>query len=277
MNYKSTTLEIDGILCSSLIGCYDFERHAKQDLQISLMLELGSITTNDDLALTVDYWDVCTFVKDYVETTEYHLLEVLAEQIADVLLGKYNLIKEVTVSICKLSLSNKKSRHIKCHHRKKRCYKIALALGSNMNNPRQQLISAIEMLAEFVADIKTAPIYRSSPFGYTAQEDFYNTCISGYTTLAPDELLIQIKKLEKLQGKFEQFENGPRIIDIDVIFFADLQFNKCWFSVPHKAMHERDFVLLPLSMIEPEWQHPVLGKSVSELLDNLQTGHYIIE
>ncbi|MDD3266694.1 MAG: 2-amino-4-hydroxy-6-hydroxymethyldihydropteridine diphosphokinase [Burkholderiales bacterium] len=278
MDYQNTALEICDILCHSLIGCNAEERDNRQDLDISLKLELGRVSTNDDLLKTVDYWEVCTVVKEFVEQTKYYLLEMLSEQIANLLLERYSLVKVVHVSICKLSLNNQKSRYIKCHYHKKRSYQIALALGSNMNNPRQQLISAVEMLSEFVYDIKTAPIYKSSPFGFSEQDDFYNTCISGYTTLEPEELLIQIKKLEKLQGKQEVFTNGPRIIDIDIILFASMIFQKNWFNIPHKSMHERDFVLLPLNDIEPEWLHPIFGKSVNQLLIQLDSNNkYIIE
>lgn len=277
MKYKNTILDIDGIICHSLIGCCEDERINRQDLDISLQLELGSVSTNDDLSKTVDYWELCTFVKNYVESTEYYLLETLVEQIADVILDKYALVKAVAVSICKLSLNNQKSRTIKCHHHKERVYKVALALGSNMNNPKQQVISAIEMLAEFIADMKVAPIYRSMPYGYSEQDDFYNTCISGYTQLEPSELLIKIKKLEKQQGKYEQFENGPRIIDIDIIFFADQVVQEGWLNIPHQAMQERDFVLLPLSDIEPDWVHPSIGQTVQELLNQSTISKYIIQ
>lgn len=278
MDYQNTTLEICDILCHSLIGCNAEERDNRQDLDISLKLELGKISTNDDLSMTVDYWEVCSLVKEFVEQTKYYLLEMLSEQIANLLLDKYHLVKLVHISICKLSLNNQRSRYIKCHYYKKRSYKVALALGSNMNNPRQQLISAIEMLSEFVHDVKIAPIYKSSPFGFSEQDDFYNTCISGHTTLEPDELLIQIKKLEKLQGKQEVFTNGPRIIDIDIIFFSNIKFQKNWFSIPHKAMHERDFVLFPLNDIEPEWLHPIMEKTVNQLLIQLgSNSKYIIE
>lgn len=276
MKYKNTTLELDGIICHTLIGCCEHERINRQDLDVSLQLELGSVSTNDDLTKTVDYWELCSLVKEYVEATTYYLLETLVEQIADAILAKYSLVKAVTVSICKLSLNNQKSRTIKCRHYQERVYKIALALGSNMNNPRQQVISAIEMLAEFVADIKVAPIYRSSPYGYTNQDDFYNTCISGYTQLEPSDLLIKIKKLEKQQGKYEQFENGPRIIDIDIIFFANQTVQDGWLNIPHQAMHERDFVLRPLNDIEPDWLHPIHNKTVSELLTTLTNANYVI-
>lgn len=276
MNYKHTTLEISSIFCNSLIGCNDDERLGAQELEIDLLIELGDINTTDNLAQTVDYWEICDFVKDFVSKTEYYLLETLSEQIAQTLIDKYELIKVITVSVCKPSLNNQKSRYIKCHYKIERRYKVALALGSNMNNPRQQIISATELLAEFVSDIKVAPIYKSSPYGYLHQDDFYNTCISGYTILSPDELLIQIKKLEKLQGKSEQFINGPRIIDIDIIFYSNIIFNKGWLNIPHHAMHERDFVLLPLSKIEPEWQHPKYDLSVSELLSKLDTSRYIL-
>ncbi len=277
LKHKNTKLEIEGILCHTVIGCFDFERTDKQDLDISLELDLGSIKANDELGNTVDYWQVCDVVRDFVENKSYLLLETLVDELADYLLDKYQLLKAIQVSVCKLSLSNKKSRYIKCHIYKQRQYKVALALGSNMHNPRQQLISAIELLGEFITEIKIAKIYKSSPFGFTEQEDFYNTCISGYTTLEPAKLLIALKKLEKQQGKQELFVNGPRVIDLDIVFFEDYNLTYGWLQIPHPAMHERDFVLLPLSDIEPDWVHPINKKTVKEMLAQTTVGKYIIQ
>lgn len=274
---KNTVLEIDGIICNTVIGCFEHERNAKQDLDISLELELGAIDTKDNVANTVDYWKVCDLVKEFVEQSSYILLETLADNISNLLFNKYILIKAVKVSINKLSLSNQKSRNIKCHLHKKRQYKVAIALGSNMNSPRQQIISAIELMHEFITHLKIGKIYKSSPFGFTEQEDFYNTCISGYTELEPEQLLIALKKLEKQQGKQELFANGPRIIDLDIVFFEDYNLTSGWLQIPHPAMHERDFVLLPLSDIEPDWIHPVKQQTVKKLLAQSTIGKYIIQ
>ena len=276
MNSQNTTLEIDGILCQAIIGCFDYERTATQDLDISLELELGCIETADNVDNTVDYWKLCDLVKQFVEASNFSLLESLSAAVVAELFQTYQLIKAIKLSICKLSLSNQKSRSIKCHLYQRRQYKVAIALGSNMHNPRQQLISAIELLSEVVSQVKVGKIYKSSPFGFTEQEDFYNTCISGYTELEPEQLLVFLKKLEKQQGKQELFVNGPRVIDLDIIFFGNSKFSSGWLKILHQAMHERDFVLLPLSDIEPDWVHPELDLSVHELLNNTTIGKYII-
>lgn len=269
-------LEINGIECKTTIGCYDYEQTQIQPVNADIILDLGNWNSTDNLIDTADYAEVNDFVKDKINASQHKLLESLATELAQQILDNYPLVLEVTITLNKPNFNNTKARQTVCSYKKKRDYKIALALGSNQNNPSQQLINATTFLGEFVHDIKIAPIYKSSPQGFIDQNDYYNTCISGYTHLMPAELLIATKKVEKLMGKQEQFTNGPRIIDIDIIFFAKETYKKLFLTIPHPRMSQRDFVLQPLADIEPEWEHPELNKSVSTLLKELSPNEQFI-
>jgi dihydroneopterin aldolase/2-amino-4-hydroxy-6-hydroxymethyldihydropteridine diphosphokinase len=278
MNNEQMYLNIDGITADALIGCYSYERGMLQPVEVSLKLYISKPDYADGIESTVDYSEVCDYVKSVIAANHFHLVENLAKQLAHQLLLNYPLLNKVEITVSKPLVNGVKAKHISCHFTQKRKFKVALALGSNMNNPRQQLINAIELLGEFIDDIKIASFYRSKPQGYSKQEDFYNTCISGYTSCTPQELLINTKKVEKLLGKKEEFINGPRIIDIDIALYESKIYNNLFLAIPHPRMYERDFVITPLAEIEPDWLHPKLNISIKEIKNSLANSeNFIIE
>lgn len=267
---------INELKTEAIIGCYDYERNQKQPLVINLELELGNWNYPDELIHTVNYAELCQLIRELTQASKFLLLESLAHYLVDELFTRYSQIKQIKINISKPDVCAAENCLIQVEYSQARAYKIALALGSNLNNPQHQLISAIEFLSEIVSEIKVAPFYKSSPQGFSEQDDFYNTCISGVTTLEPQELLIALKKIEKRMGKSEQFTNGPRIIDLDIILFDDQVVQGLFLQIPHPRMHERDFVLQPLAEIEPNWRHPKLQLSIKELLANLQPNQQFI-
>lgn len=270
-------LIIKKLKIAAVIGCYDYERTQTQALVIDLILDLGAWDYTDELEHTVNYADVHTMVTTLASNSNFLLIESLAKFLAQELFSRYQQIKKVAITISKPEVCTEKNCLIQASFTQKREYKVAIALGSNLNNPRQQLISAIEFISEIVKNIKPAPIYKSSPCGFAEQDDFFNTCISGTTKLEPLELLVALKKIEKRMGKVEQFTNGPRIIDLDIILFADKSYQELFLTIPHPRFAERDFVLQPLAAIEPNWIHPGLKLSVTELLAQLSPNqHYIL-
>lgn len=265
-------IEISGINVATIIGCYDYERVQNQDLIIDLHVKIyrSNWMNIDQIHTTVDYDSLCDYVKNFVPKTQYKLLESLTECLTDAILNEFPLIEEVQVAVVKPAICGVKAREVKVKFYRKRQFEVALALGSNWEFiPQQQLITAIEMLGEYVDAIKIAPIYETTPVGEVVQRNFYNTAITGYTNLKPEELLGKLKTIEKLMGKTEEVLNGPRIIDIDLILFANLVYTHNFLNVPHKSAHLRDFVLRPLADIAPNWIYPTLNKTVKELAEDL--------
>lgn len=146
---------------------------------------------------------------------------------------------------------------------------IFLALGSNVGDTRQNLARAQELLSEKITIVKCAPLYETSPVGYTKQDNFLNTVIEGETALSPEDLLVFVKGVEKKIGRVTRFRWGPREIDIDILFYDDLVYKQGSLEIPHPRLHERDFVLVPMQDIAPNYVHPVLQKTVRELLEAL--------
>lgn len=272
-------IKIEGIVCKTIIGCYEYERDVFQDLIIDIIARLNEHdwVIQDQLTETVNYDELIEFVKSIVAETQYKLLESLAQFIANKLLTKYEIIKNIEINIVKPAICGVKAREIKVSYFSKRQFKVALALGSNLNLPYQQLIFAIELLNECITKIKIGGFYETKPYGNTQQNNFYNTAIIGYTTLTPQELLAKIITIEKLMGKNKSIENGARVIDIDIIFYENVNYVEQFLKIPHIGAHLRDFVLQPLIDIEPNLIHPVLNMSISQLIEKISsTDRFII-
>ena len=148
-------------------------------------------------------------------------------------------------------------------------YHIFLALGSNIENRKQHVETAIVSLREKVHDITVAPLYETKPRYFEDQQNFLNTVLSGFINLEPKELLQFAKTVQKEVGRVERFRNGPREIDIDILFYDNVVYKDEVLEIPHPRIQERDFVLQPFSDIDPDFSHPVLKKTIRELLATL--------
>ncbi len=149
--------------------------------------------------------------------------------------------------------------------------KVFLALGSNIGDREKNINEALRLLKEKIKDLKVGNIYISKAVGYENQPDFYNTVVSGYTDLSPEELFYFVKGIEKQIGRIYRFHWGPREIDIDILFYGNQIIKRDFLEIPHPRLHERDFVLKPMLDIDADFVHPVLKKTVKELFEELRT------
>ena len=149
---------------------------------------------------------------------------------------------------------------------------VYLALGSNLGDRRANLKEAIAALPPQMEVNAKSSVYETPPWGYEDQPKFLNQVIKAKTYLDAEPLLKHLKRLEVALGRKESFPNGPRLIDMDILFYDDLVLNTPALSVPHPRLHERGFVLLPLMDINPDLVHPINKKSVREIAAGCDMG-----
>ena len=142
---------------------------------------------------------------------------------------------------------------------------VYLALGSNLGDRLANLKQAILALTPQMEIKAKSSVYETPPWGYEDQPKFLNQVLKVTTYLDPEPLLKHLKRLEVAFGRKESFPNGPRLIDMDILFYDDLVLNSASLAIPHPRLHERGFVLLPLLDIDPDLVHPVNKKSVREM------------
>ena len=146
---------------------------------------------------------------------------------------------------------------------------IYLALGSNLGNRSENLLSAIHHLEPDIRVINCSPVYETPPWGYEDQPKFLNQVIEVETLLPPGELLAYIKNIEDQIGREETFRYGPRSIDIDILFYDDLVIDTPPLIIPHTRIPERAFVLIPMANLSSDFRHPALGVTIEHLLGNV--------
>lgn len=144
---------------------------------------------------------------------------------------------------------------------------VYLALGTNLGDRLSNLKQATAALTPQMEVKAKSQVYETPPWGFEDQPKFLNQVIKVNTYLDPEPLLKHLKGLEVALGRKESFPNGPRLIDIDILFYDDLVVNKPSLVIPHPRLHERGFVLLPLMEIAPNLTHPVTQKSVREMAE----------
>lgn len=146
---------------------------------------------------------------------------------------------------------------------------IYLALGANLGDRRRNLSAALQQLRDIMDISAVSSIYETEPVGYIDQPNFFNMVCSGKTGLSVQDFLLHAKAIEASLGRQVTFRNGPRPIDIDILFYDDLNITQSDISVPHPRMAERAFVLVPLAEIAPDKIDPRSGQTVMELLNSV--------
>jgi 2-amino-4-hydroxy-6-hydroxymethyldihydropteridine diphosphokinase len=147
--------------------------------------------------------------------------------------------------------------------------RVYLGLGTNLGDRRQNLRDALAALPDSVRVLRVSRVYETAPWGYLDQPNFLNQVAEVETALSPLELLGEVKRIEQRLGRKQTFRYGPRQIDIDILLYGRQVITAPGLEVPHPRLAERAFVLVPLAELAPSYRHPLLLRTVSELLKDV--------
>ena len=255
-------------------GVYREENENGQNFYVNAVLYTNTAKAgkDDNLELTTDYGKVCQLIHKLIYKNVYNLIETVAEKTAEAVLMEFPLVEGITLEIRKpeapigyefQSVSVKITRvwHMTC-----------LAVGSNVGDKQKNIEDAIAAIAqdEKCRLVKASDIVRSTAYGGVEQEEFLNGAVMVKTLYTPEELLKKLHEIEQAAGRKRDIHWGPRTLDLDIIFYDDLIMHTDDLVIPHVDMQNRDFVLKPLSQLVPYVVHPLLGKTVQQLYEELQ-------
>jgi 2-amino-4-hydroxy-6-hydroxymethyldihydropteridine diphosphokinase len=155
---------------------------------------------------------------------------------------------------------------------------VFIGIGSNLGDKVGNCRRAVEVI---LADgrnrtVQCSPLYQTEPVGEKEQDWFINGVSCMETSMEPAELLEFLLGIEKMMGRVRRERWGPRVIDLDILIFGQEVINKEGLQIPHPRLHERRFVLVPLRDIAPDLMHPLLGKTISQILAELPGGEKVL-
>ena len=254
-------------------GVFPEETAIGQDFLISaaLFLDLRSAGNTDDLAKTIDYSEICHVIKAFVEGTTFKLIETVAERLAKKLLTGYPIVRKVWIEVKKPSAPIGIPLDTVSVEIERGWHTAYISMGSNIGDRESSLRFAVGGIEKAYGcrAVRASEFINTAPYGVVEQDEFLNGCLEVETLLTPHELLGLLHDIENNAGRIRKERWGPRTLDLDIIFYDDLVISDCDLRIPHADMHNRRFVLEPLKEISPNKLHPVLMKTVAELLDEL--------
>ncbi|STO31962.1 Bifunctional folate synthesis protein [Fusobacterium necrogenes] len=257
-------------------GVFLEEKKLGQKFLVSLELTIDTreAAKTGDLTKSVHYGLVAQDVEKIFLEKSIDLIETCAENIAEMVLKKYKLVKEVKIIIKKPWAPLQMHFENVAIEITRKWHKIYLSLGSNMGDKQANLLEAIKRIGnlESTEIVKSSRMLETEPFGYLEQDNFLNACLEIKTLMTAQEFLKEILQIELDMGRVRELKWGPRIIDIDILFYDKEIIEEDNLVVPHPWICEREFVLEPLAEIAPNYIHPLEKKTISILDKKLKEG-----
>ncbi len=236
-------------------------------ISIEMLTDTREAGKTENLEASTHYGFVADDIEKLFTSKSFDLIETCAEKIAEMILTKYHLISEVKVTVKKPWAPIRKHFDFVAVEITRKWHIAYLSLGSNIGDKKKNLLEAIEKIdnLENTKVTSKSAILETEPFGYTEQDWFLNACIEIKTLFTPQELLEKLLSIELEMGRKRIIKWGPRIIDLDILFFDDKIIQDKNLCVPHPWICERMFVLEPLCEIAPNLVHPLERKPIATL------------
>lgn len=255
-------------------GVYPEERKRGQIFLVNTVLytDTHRAGTEDKVELSTDYGAVSMFIDRWMKENTCHTLEAVAGNLAREILLNFDLINALDLEILKPEAPIPLTFgcvSVKIHRSWHKAY---LSVGSNMGDRKKYLEDGIEALKAhpLIKQVKVSELIETAPYGGVEQADFLNAAIGLETLMEPEELLEALHNIENSAGRERILRWGPRTLDLDILFFDQLVYESDTLVIPHPDLHNREFVLKPLSTIAPNYRHPLLGMTVSQELAELE-------
>lgn len=241
-------------------------------VSVTMYTDTRKAGNTDDLTASIHYGEVSQMIDRYMKEHTYQLIERVAESLAEEMLSTIPLLEKVRVEIKKPWAPVGLPLETVAVEIERQWHRVYLALGSNIGDSKQYLDDAVAQLdaLEHTQVTKCSSYLVTPPYGMVDQDDFLNACLELRTLMTPEELLEEMHRIEKQAGRERIIHWGPRTLDLDIIFFDDLIMEREDLCIPHVEMHKRKFVLEPLNEIAPYKRHPVYGKTVREMLEEVE-------
>lgn len=254
-------------------GVFPAETQLGQKFVVSCEMKLDTREAGlrDDLTLSVHYGYVAEEITSWMKANTFLLLEAAAEHLANHLLRKFELIREITLTIEKpwapvhLPLDSVGVTITRGYHT------AFIALGSNLGDSEALLNEAVEKIGAIPGTRcrKCSDWIVTKPYGGVEQPDFLNGTLQVDTLLTAHELLHELQRIELEAGRKREIHWGPRTLDLDLLFYDDAVIGSEMLAVPHPEIEKRDFVLIPMAQIAPYFRHPISHKTMQQLLGDL--------
>ncbi|MBI9098301.1 MAG: 2-amino-4-hydroxy-6-hydroxymethyldihydropteridine diphosphokinase, partial [Spirochaetaceae bacterium] len=244
----------------------------KYIISAELKLNLKEAGDSDRLKNTVHLVSICKEIAQKFTENKYKLIESCAEDLATHILLKYAMINHVSLSIIKPWIPAGLSIDFAGIEIEREWHTVYLGIGSNMGNRSKNLESAIDLInqSELSRVSKRSAIYETEPFGYVDQDKFLNSVVEIKTLLTPKSLIRSLLEVEKKLKRNRVIHQGPRTIDLDILFYDNLITSFEEAVIPHPRLHERMFVLAPLCDIAPYHIHPILNERCYRIAETLK-------
>lgn len=240
-------------------------------VDLELALPLSRAGFGDELTETVNYAELYARVRTIVVERTFRLIEALAEHIAQDLLGIYPELQEVLVRVTKPHPPfDIQFAGVSVEIRRSRPVEVYIGLGSNLGERQELLAEALRLLAEHprIALLRKSRLYETEPVGFVQQGKFLNQAAAFGTDLPPEELLLELQRVENRLGRIRDKRWGPRTVDLDLLLYGQAELRLPRLTVPHPRLAERAFVLVPLSEIASDDAVPGL-RSLSARIEAL--------